>query len=142
MIIRILLFTPNIMKSLGFFTEGLGLKCIHMSDTYAELQDSNNTTLILSKSPSLVYTYSGFTPLLMFQTERFEECLEKSKKYGCIDEGQTEQSEIGRVSYLKSPEGLSFALKEIKSISQSSESRPLDDSTTEELKRFIKKLNL
>ena len=142
MIIRILLFTPNIMKSLGFFTEGLGLKCIHMSDTYAELQDSNNTTLILSKSPSLVYTYSGFTPLLMFQTERFEECLEKSKKYGCIDEGLTEQSDIGRLSYLKSPEGLSFALKEIKSIPKSSESRPLDDSTTEELKRFIKKLNL
>jgi predicted enzyme related to lactoylglutathione lyase len=142
MIIRILLFTPNIMKSLGFFTEGLGLKCIHMSETFAELQDSNNTTLILSKAPSLVYTYSGFTPLIMFQTERFDECLEKSKKYGCIDEADTESSDIGRLAYLKSPEGLSFALKEVKFETLSQEARPAEDSTTEELKRFIKKLNL
>lgn len=143
MIIKLLLFTPNITKTLGLFTEGLGLKCTHLSETFAEIQDSQGTVIMLSKSPSLAYTYSGFTPIIMFQTERFEACLENVKKYGCQYEGEPQTNdEIGKIAYLKSPEGLSFALKQIKTPETPQSTPPTDHPATEELKRFIQKLNL
>jgi hypothetical protein len=142
MIIRLLIFTPNVMKSLGLYTEGLGLKCIHLSDTYAEVVDKNGTALILTKAPSLAYTYTGFTPLLMFQCTNFEETIEKLNKYGCIGEGLGLSNDAGKVSYLKSPEGLSFAIKEIQAEEETQKNEEDDHPAAEEIKKFIKKLKL
>ena len=142
MIIRILLFTPNVMKSLGFYTEALGLKCVNLSESYAEIQDTNGTSIILSKAPSLAYTYSGFMPMLMFQCQNFEETLDKTIKYGCIAEGEVYNTDIGKISYFKSPEGLSFAIKEIQ-VEEKSENKIEDDHpAAEEIQKFIRKLKL
>ena len=142
MIVRILIFTPNVMKSLGLYTEALGLKCVHLIESYAEVQDNNGTSIILSKAPSLAYTYSGFIPMLMFQCSNFEETIEKVSKYGCTAEGNWEGNESAKISYLKSPEGLSFAIKELKEEDTKFEATEDDHPAAEEIKKFIRKLKL
>ncbi|OMJ74377.1 hypothetical protein SteCoe_26701 [Stentor coeruleus] len=142
MFVRILLFTPNVMKSLGLYTEALGLRCVNLSENYAEVQDTNGTTIIISKAPSLAYTYTGFNPILMFQSKNFEEVLDRVQKYGCQTEGPSVESDAGKVSYLKSPEGLSFALKEVKETENHSSTQEEDHPAAEEIKKFIRKLKL
>lgn len=142
MLIRLLIFTPNVMKSLGLYTEALSLKCIHLSENYAEVQDSNGTSIVLSKAPSLAYTYSGFIPMIMFQCKHFEETTEKLKKYGCVEEGNMESNDEAKIAYYKSPDGLSFALKEVKEIEENVNNTEEDHPAAEEIKKFIRKLKL
>lgn len=155
MLLKVLLFTPNLMTSLGLYTEALGLKCVHLSDTFAELQDQRGTSIILSKSQSLVYTYSGFTPLLMFQCENYEEIREKVVKYGCLSENdlvrnnsdfrnnsEGNEDQLEKITYFKSPEGLSFALMQLKEDTVIKDEVAEEHPAAEEIKKFIRKLKL
>jgi hypothetical protein len=140
--IKILIFTSNVIKSLGFYTEGLGLKCQYLSDLYAEVQDTHGTSIILSKAPSLAYTYAGFVPMIIFQCQDFMETSEKMVRYGCMPEGESVVSDTGKMAYYKSPEGLSFAIKQIDTKIESREPYEEDHPASEEIKKFIKKLKL
>ena len=48
---NIILMSKNVEKTSNFFSEILGLKLIHQTDTLAELRDSRDFRLLIKHSP-------------------------------------------------------------------------------------------
>ncbi|CAG9330024.1 unnamed protein product [Blepharisma stoltei] len=139
----VIIFTTNIMRSTGFYTDALGLKCQHLSEVFAEFHDEKGNMIMLRHTDSIAYCNSGFNPVLLFEKRNFDETLANAIKYGAIKDGEPVNSESGKVVYLKSPDGYSFALKEFQEEIQEEKPQKTDTSpVTEELQKLFQKLKI
>ena len=105
--------TRNVAQTCGFFVEVLGLKTVHLTPNYAELQDSLKSTLILRKSDSEAFCATGFSPLVTFQVLDFKATLEAIKKNGGrLDGAPVQDTQMGWIVAFRSPDGHMFAITE------------------------------
>ncbi len=99
-IIRNFMFlSKNCEKSAGFFVDILGLKINHMSTEYAELIDKNNTKIVFKQTESEAFAKVGYSPIITFNVESYDDVIEKLKTYEDEVEfdGEPINDEIGKV---------------------------------------------
>jgi catechol 2,3-dioxygenase-like lactoylglutathione lyase family enzyme len=135
---HLLLFTRNISKSIGFYSEALALKTVFMSEELAELKDSNNFRVLLKRVEGEAYCSTGFSPVCVFEVEDFEERLERVKRHGAVFDG----APIGKLVCFRAPDGHMFALKEKEEGVLGEGEEQADSATTEELKKLFQKLKI
>ena len=138
----VMVMTSNVVKSLGFYTEALGMKCKHMSDTFAQLEDQRGNYLLLSKAPSLGLTYCAFNPVLVWECEDFPQKLESLKKYGATQDGEVKELESKKLVCLRVPDGFSLVLKEKEEEKSEAPETPEEDPATQEIQRLFQKLKI
>lgn len=136
--------TRNVNLTCGFFVEVLGLKTIHLTSHYAELQDHLKSTLILKRTDSEAYCATGFSPLVTFQVLDFKATAEAIKKNGGRLDGEPVQDpDMGWMVSFRSPDGHMLAITE-KRLPQ--EAAPVAKEEThpaeEEIKRLLQNIKL
>jgi len=139
----IVLTTKNVMKSLGFYTEALGLKTMQLSDEIAEIQDAAGFTVILKRSESLAFCTRGFSPVITWEISDFNERLDRITKYGAELDGDVMETSSGKLVCFKAPDGHMMALKEYSPVfTQESEEEEEESPVTEEIKRLLQKIKV
>ena len=64
----IVIFSMQLAKTQDFFTDILGLKLLHSSESFAELTDTEGTfKFMLREAPTIAHASHGFSPLLIFE---------------------------------------------------------------------------
>lgn len=137
----LIIFTRNVNKSIGFYTQGMGLKCELLSEELAELSCENSLSILLIRTDSSAYTRCGFSPILTWEADNFEERLTLMLKYGAISEGSPAVYNCKKVVYLQSPDGFSINLIEKQEelpVKAETEEHPVDT----ELKKLFQKLRI
>jgi len=138
--------TRNVAHTCGFFVEVLGLKTVHLTPVYAELQDHLKSTFILRKTDSEAFCATGFSPLVTFQVLDFQATLQAVKKNGGRLDGEPVQdAEMGWIVAFRSPDGHMLAITE-KRLPQA-QSEPAISSeephpAAEEIKRLLQNIKL
>lgn len=138
----VLIFTTNLMKSSGFYTDALGMKCQHLTSNFAEFQDEYGNYILLRHTDSIAYTSAGFNPILIFEKKNFDESFENCKKYGALPDGEPVTTQLGKIVYLKSPDGYSFAIKEYQAPTVPKSDSQQPDPLAEELQKLFQKLKI
>mmetsp|Transcript_5810 Transcript_5810/g.10351 ORF Transcript_5810/g.10351 Transcript_5810/m.10351 type:complete len:140 (-) Transcript_5810:47-466(-) len=135
---HLLMFTRDVSRAVGFYSEALALKTVFMSEELAELRDAHDFRLLLKKVESEAYCSTGFSPVCVFEVEDFEDRLERVKKHGA----QVDGDPIGRLVCFRAPDGHMFALKEKEQEPDSAVQDAADSATTQELKKLFQKLKI
>lgn len=138
----LVLTTKNVMKSLGFYTEALGLKTHQLSEELAELKDSAGFTVILKRTDSLAFCTRGFSPLITWEIQDFSEKLTQITKYGAELDGSVMETSSGKLVCFRAPDGHMMALKEFKEVETQLEEEEEDSPVTEEIKRLLQRIKL
>lgn len=142
----LIFLTRNVAQTCGFFVEVLGLKTVHLTPHYAELNDHAKTTIILRKTDSEAFCATGFSPLVTFNVLDFKGTVEAIRKHGGrLDGDPLEDKELGWLASFRSPDGHMFAITEKKLPQEqpeldtpSSETHP----AAEEIKRLLQNIKI
>lgn len=135
---HVLLFTRDVSRVVGFYSEALALKTVFMSEELAELKDSADFRILLKKVESEAFCSTGFSPMCVFEVEDFEERLERVKRHGAVIDGDP----IGKLVCFRAPDGHMFALKEKELEVETLADEVTDSATTQELKKLFQKLKI
>jgi predicted enzyme related to lactoylglutathione lyase len=138
----IILTTKNVSKSLGFYTEALGLKTSQLSEEIAEMKDPAGFTVILKRSDSLAFCTRGFSPVITWEISDFNERLDRITKYGAELDGDVTETPSGKLVCFKAPDGHMMALKEYSPVSTEPDEEEEESPVTEEIKRLLKKIKV
>lgn len=138
----IVLTTKNVMKSLGFYTEALGLKTAQLSEEIAEMKDAAGFTVILKRSESLAYCTRGFSPVITWEISDFNERLDRITKYGAELDGDVMETSSGKLVCFRAPDGHMMALKEYSPVLTQPEEEEEESPVTEEIKRLLQKIKV
>ena len=138
----IVLTTKNVMKSLGFYTEALGLKTAQLSEEIAEMKDAAGFTVILKRSESLAYCTRGFSPVITWEISDFNERLDRITQYGAELDGDVMETSSGKLVCFRAPDGHMMALKEYSTVLTQPEEEEEDSPVTEEIKRLLQKIKV
>lgn len=130
------------MKSLGFYTEALGLKTAQLSEEIAEMKDAAGFTVILKRSESLAFCTRGFSPVITWEISDFNERLDRITQYGAELDGDVMETSSGKLVCFRAPDGHMMALKEYCPVSTSQNEEEEESPVTEEIKRLLQKIKV
>ena len=77
----VILFSRTLDRTVGFYTEVLGLKVLKQSKNMAELQDSDSMRLIIKKTEEESVMSKGYSPVLGFSVQNFEAICQRIQDY-------------------------------------------------------------
>lgn len=103
----VMLMVSDVMKTVQFYREGLGLEVKVESPAWAEL-DAGGTTIALHHAPG--GATSGEGTILSFNVDDIHAALAALEAVGGKLEGQIREPSFGKVAAVRSPEGQLISL--------------------------------
>ena len=106
--------TRNVEKTSSFYSEIIGLKLVHQTDTFAELRDYSPSrlqqfSLLVRQAPSLAHSTFGYSPILNFDmgiNTNLDEIIQKAKnEYACELDGNILEDEYLKIACIRTPDG-------------------------------------
>jgi catechol 2,3-dioxygenase-like lactoylglutathione lyase family enzyme len=99
---HIMLMVPDVMASVKFYSEGLGLKVRMASPGWAEI-DADGTTIAFHAAGES--NGAGSSPILSFHVEDIQAALETLEAQGGKLEGRVREPAFGKVAAVRTPDG-------------------------------------
>jgi predicted enzyme related to lactoylglutathione lyase len=98
---HVMLMVKDVMATVKFYSEGLGLTVKMASPGWAEL-DANGTTIALhAASESSV----GSSPILSFHVDDVHGAISSLEALGASMEGEVREPSFGKVAAMRTPDG-------------------------------------
>ena len=111
----------GLAKALEFYTAGLGLQAVRVTDEWADLRTTTTTTdtnlqhqqhqhhqslsICLRAATSESQVTTGYSPLLQFQVENMDQVIAKCVQLGGNLDGPIQYPAHGKIAALRSPDG-------------------------------------
>jgi len=115
----IILTVKNPVNAAKFFTDVVGLKIRHQSDTSIELESSlksngiaNQTPIILKEGMNAASLSNGYSPLLSFDVADMDSAITTAMQMGSVLDGPIKYPTYGKLAALRSPDGHMIGLFE------------------------------
>lgn len=105
----------GLAKALEFYTAGLGLQAVRVTDEWADLrttptnanaaQQQQSLSICLRAVTSEAQVATGYSPLLQFQVEDMDRVIAKCVQLGGNLDGPIQYPAHGKIAALRSPDG-------------------------------------
>jgi catechol 2,3-dioxygenase-like lactoylglutathione lyase family enzyme len=112
----------GLAKALEFYSTGLGLQVVRVTDEWADLRTTAPPVTSSSSSSSSSSPYqpisvclqavtseaqvtTGYSPLLQFEVENMDDCITKCVRLGGSLDGPIQYPAHGKIAALRSPDG-------------------------------------
>jgi catechol 2,3-dioxygenase-like lactoylglutathione lyase family enzyme len=111
----------GLAKALEFYTAGLGLQAVRVTDEWADLRTTPTTTtdnnpseqqqqhqslsICLRAVTSEAQVTTGYSPLLQFQVDNMDDVIAKCVQLGGNLDGPIQYPAHGKIAALRSPDG-------------------------------------
>ncbi|MEM8504167.1 MAG: VOC family protein [Cyanobacteria bacterium P01_D01_bin.1] len=105
---HVMLMVKDVMATVKFYSEGLGLDVKMASPGWAELDADGTTIALHAASESSV----GDSPILSFHVDDVHAAIASLEALGASLEGRVREPSFGKVAAMRSPEGHLLSLLE------------------------------
>lgn len=109
----------GLSKALEFYTAGLGLQVVRVTDEWADLRTTpppamknqdqlsqyNSLSICLRAVTSEAQVTTGYSPLLQFQVENMDQVIANCVQLGGNLDGPVQYPAHGKIAALRSPDG-------------------------------------
>lgn len=108
----------GLAKALEFYSTGLGLQVVRVTDEWADLRTTSpptsSTTEVSSYQPisiclqavtSEAQVTTGYSPLIQFEVDNMDECITKCVQLGGFLDGPIQYPAHGKIAALRTPDG-------------------------------------
>ncbi|DAZ92455.1 TPA: hypothetical protein N0F65_000239 [Lagenidium giganteum] len=109
---QLLILSRDVARSTQFYQEGLGLKLLRSSDSFAEFDTQGGVPLCIKQAQSEAACSSGYSPFLNFDIQDMDEAIPRLLMLGAIMDGPIKYPAHGKVAAVRSPDGLMIGLYE------------------------------
>ncbi|ETO78922.1 hypothetical protein F444_06274 [Phytophthora nicotianae P1976] len=109
---QLMVLSRDLARSKQFYQEGLGLKLLRSSDTYAEFDIKAGVPLCIKLAQSEAACSSGYSPFLNFDIPDLSDAVPRLLMLGAIMDGPIKYPAHGKVAALRSPDGVMIGLYE------------------------------
>ncbi|CAI5710333.1 unnamed protein product [Hyaloperonospora brassicae] len=109
---HVMVLTRDLARSTHFYQEGLGLKLLCSSDTFAEFDTQTGVPLCVKLAQSEAACSSGYSPFLNFVIPELSDAVPRLLMLGAIMDGPIKYPAHGKVAALRSPDGVMIGLYE------------------------------
>ncbi|NHC36737.1 VOC family protein [Scytonema millei] len=99
---HVMLMVTDVLATVKFYQEGLGLKVKMASPGWAEL-DADGTTIALHAAESQAQT--GNSPILSFHVDDVYGAIANLENMGAKLEGRVREPSFGKVAAMRTPDG-------------------------------------
>ncbi|WP_068819060.1 VOC family protein [Phormidesmis priestleyi] len=99
---HVMLMVKDVMASVKFYSEGLGIPVKMASPGWAEL-DANGTTIAFHAAESAQNT--GDSPILSFHVDDVMASISTLEQMGATLEGRVREPSFGKVAAIRTPDG-------------------------------------
>ncbi len=99
---HVMLMVKDVMASVKFYSEGLGLPVKMASPGWAEI-DANGTTIAFHAAESV--SNVGDSPILSFHVEDVMSAIATLEEMGAKLEGRVREPAFGKVAAMRTPDG-------------------------------------
>ena len=121
----------GLAKALEFYTAGLGLQAVRVTDEWADLrtttptstttnnpseQQQQSLSICLRAVTSEAQVTTGYSPLLQFQVENMDDVIAKCVQLGGNLDGPIQYPAHGKIAALRSPDGHMIGIYEAASL--------------------------
>ncbi|KAI9921286.1 hypothetical protein PsorP6_002349 [Peronosclerospora sorghi] len=103
---QLMVLSRDLAKSKHFYQEGLGLKLLRSSDTFAEFDTQTGVPLCVTLAQS-----SGYSPFLNFDIPDLSDAVPRLLMLGAIMDGPIKYPAHGKTAALRSPDGVMIGLR-------------------------------
>lgn len=98
---HVMLMVKDVLGTVKFYSEGLGLAVKMASPGWAEL-DANGTTIALHAAEEVQF---GDSPILSFHVEDVQATIAALESMGATLEGRVREPAFGKVAAVRTPDG-------------------------------------
>ncbi|TYZ59538.1 hypothetical protein PybrP1_003456 [[Pythium] brassicae (nom. inval.)] len=109
---QVLILSRDVARSTQFFQEGLGLKLLRASDTFAEFDTQSGAALCIKLAQNEAACSAGYSPFLNFDTQDLSDTIPRLLMLGAIMDGPIKYPAHGKVAAVRSPDGVMIGLYE------------------------------
>jgi catechol 2,3-dioxygenase-like lactoylglutathione lyase family enzyme len=96
---QVLVLSRDLARSKQFYEEGLGLKLLRASDTFAEFDTRSSVPLCVKLAQSEAACSTGYSPFLNFDIQDLSEAVPRLLMLGAIMDGPIKYPAHGKVAY-------------------------------------------
>ena len=109
-----LLLVRNVANTVQFFgPNGLGLRILTTTETYAEMEASEHTILAIKEITREPDLCKGYSPFLCFDVDDVDSLVPNLIMKGATLDGGVKHEPEGKFAVIRSPDGVSIGLREI-----------------------------
>ncbi|POM59815.1 hypothetical protein PHPALM_31402 [Phytophthora palmivora] len=109
---QLMVLSRDLARSKQFYQEGLGLKLLRSSETFAEFDTQAGVPLCIKLAQSEAACSSGYSPFLNFDIPDLSDAVPRLLMLGAIMDGPIKYPAHGKVAALRSPDGVMIGLYE------------------------------
>lgn len=102
----------GLAKALEFYSTGLGLQVVRVTDEWADLRTTAPPTssyqplsICLQAVSSEAQVTTGYSPLLQFEVDNMDDCITKCVQLGGFLDGPIQYPAHGKIAALRTPDG-------------------------------------
>ncbi|GAB9468559.1 Glyoxalase-like domain [Globisporangium polare] len=109
---QVLILTRDLSRSTQFFQEGLGLKLLRSSESFAEFDIQAGVPLCIKLAQNEAACSTGYSPFLNFDIQDLSDTIPRLLMMGAIMDGPIKYPAHGKVAAVRSPDGVMIGLYE------------------------------
>jgi len=111
---QLILLVRSVPKTIDFFgPNGLGLRILGASESYAELEAAENLVLAVKEVTREADLCKGYSPFLCFDVPDVDMMVPGLIMKGATLDGGVKHEPEGKFAVLRSPDGVSIGIREI-----------------------------
>ncbi|OQR90255.1 hypothetical protein ACHHYP_05676 [Achlya hypogyna] len=109
---QLLVLSRDVARSSRFYEEGLGLRLVRQSDSFAEFDVNCGVTLSIKQAHGEAACSAGYSPFLNFDVHDMDETIPRLIMLGAAMDGPIKYPAFGKVAAVRSPDGTMIGLYE------------------------------